>query len=140
MQAPQQIQQGIIDDFASLGDAFDQFTYLLELAAQLPELNEQEKTTDVLVKGCQSQVWLHTHWTDGCLELRADSYTLMVRGVIRIFELMFGGQTPQAVLDCPADFVEKTELASIFDSKRKAGVSSIEASIRQSAEAALQSR
>lgn len=135
MQAPQQIQQGIIDGFTSFGDAFDQFTYLLELAAELPELPDDQKADDALVKGCQSQVWLHTGWEDGRFLLRADSDTLMVRGVIRIFQLMFEGQTAEAILGCPIEFVEKTELASIFDSKRKAGVSSIGEGIRAAAEA-----
>lgn len=127
------VQSDIIASFSSRGDALDQFNYLLELAAQLPELAESEKTDAALVSGCQSQVWLYPQWENGRFSLRGDSDTLMVRGVIRIIELMFAGKTPAEVEDCPLRFVDETELASIFDAKRKTGVASITDMIRASA-------
>lgn len=129
--APDAMQTRIINAFAERGDAFNQFDYLLQLASELDELSEQDKRPEALIKGCQSQVWIHLSWTPesegtaSTLSLRGDSDTLMVRGIIRILELMFAGCSPNEVLGCPLRFVEETELASIFDSQRKTGVSAI---------------
>lgn len=137
--APDAVQTRIIDAFAEHGDAFNQFDYLLQLASELDELSEQDKRPEALIKGCQSQVWIHLSWTPesegaaSTLCLRGDSDTLMVRGVIRILELMFAGCSPDEVLGCPLRFVEETELASIFDSQRKTGVSAIMDALRASA-------
>lgn len=133
METPEQAQERIIERFASCGDALDQFDQLLKLSAELEELEDTLKSDDALVDGCQSQVWLYVDWPDGTLRLRGDSDTLMVRGVIRIFQIMFEGRSPDAVLACPLRFVEETELASIFDAKRKTGVASIWEVVRSSA-------
>lgn len=142
---PDVTQQAIIDAFLECGDAFNQFEHLLELAAKLPELPESKMRAEALVKGCQSQVWLYPSWDagDGAaqasprLHLVGDSDTLMVRGVIYILALMFEGRTPEEVLGCSLRFIEETELASIFDAKRKTGVASIMDVIRSSARTQL---
>ncbi len=141
MKTPEQIQQAYIDAFANKGDAFEQFDYLLQISAQLDELPDELKTDDVLVKGCQSQVWLYPSWNGGqpgrSFALEGDSDTLMVRGVIRIFQEMFSGQSAQAILECPVLFVEQTELAYVFDAQRQAGVQAIAKTIHDFARQAL---
>ncbi|MBE6473191.1 MAG: SufE family protein [Coriobacteriaceae bacterium] len=138
---PTEVQDEIIAAFNAQGEAFEQFDYLLQLAAELDEMDESDKVSDVLVDGCQSQVWLYLDWTGDApgkgFHLRGDSDTLMVRGIIRIFELMFNGQDAAAVAECPIEFVEKTELMYIFDSKRQAGVASIVGDMKDFAKAAL---
>lgn len=140
-QSPDEAQSDIIASFLERGDAFNQFDYLLQLASEMDELTDEEKRPDVLVEGCQSQVWLYADWEgdgkDVTLRLRGDSDTLMVRGVIRILSLMLCAHTPREVLECPLRFVEETELASIFDAKRKTGVASIVGVIHASARTQL---
>ncbi len=141
MEKPDKIQQDYIDAFLSKGDTFDQFDYLLQISAQLDELDDAEKTDEVLVSGCQSQVWLYPQWKGdkpGCgFSLKGDSDTLMVRGVIRIFQDMFEGQNARDIIDCPVRFVDETELMYIFDAKRQAGVQAIAKTIKDFARHAL---
>lgn len=141
MRAPDEIQQAYIDAFVSKGDAFEQFDYLLQVSAQLDELPEELKVEDVLVKGCQSQVWLYPAWEGGepgrGFSLKGDSDTLMVRGVIKIFQDMFAGQDAKTILDCPVRFVHETELAYVFDAQRQAGVSAIAKTIQDFAQQAI---
>ena len=138
---PTEIQDEVIATFNAQGEALEQFDHLLQLAAELDEMDETDKVADVLVDGCQSQVWLYLDWTGDApgegFRLRGDSDTLMVRGIIRILELMFNGQDARAVAECPIEFVDKTELKYIFDSKRQAGVASIVGDMKTFAEAAL---
>ena len=95
-----EVQVQIIDAFNDAGDAFNQFTYLLQLASEFPELPAERKVEQALVKGCQSQVWLYTSVVDDgagvpAMHIEGDSDTLMVRGVIRIYVLMFEGRPPK---------------------------------------------
>ena len=48
-----EVQDEIVEDFSSMGDPFDQFTYLLQLASELEELPEEQKTKASLIAGCQ---------------------------------------------------------------------------------------
>lgn len=141
MKTPDEIQQSYIDAFLSKGDAFEQFDYLLQVSAQLDELPEALKTDDALVKGCQSQVWLYPAWkgdeTGRGFTLEGDSDTLMVRGIIKIFQDMFSGQSAQAVMDCPLRFIAETELAYVFDAQRQAGTQAIAKTIKEFAQQAL---
>lgn len=141
VKAPDEIQQEFIDGFVAAGDTFEQFDYLLRLSAQLEELPEERKVKEALVEGCQSQVWLYPAWRDGepgaSFSLAGDSDTLMVRGVIYLFQQMFSGQDAQAIIECPVRFVEETELAYIFDAKRQAGVSAIATTVKEFARKAL---
>ena len=62
MLQPTEIQNQLIERITQAGEAFEQFDCLLGLAAELDELPEQDKRDDVLVSGCQSQVWLYLEW------------------------------------------------------------------------------
>ena len=144
VKAPDEIQQEFIDGFVAAGDTFEQFDYLLQLSAQLEELPEERKVKEVLVEGCQSQVWLYPSWKGTSsgegFALEGDSDTLMVRGVIYLFQQMFSGQDAQAIIECPVRFVEETELVYIFDAKRQAGVSAIASTIKDFARKALSNK
>lgn len=134
MNTPQEIQERIISEIEGAGDPFDQFDYLLSKAAELPEMPEERKVADVLVKDCQSQVWLYLHEVDGRPLIEADSDTLMIRGTIQILKDMFDGQPPQAVTGCDVNYIQRTDLAYAFDSKRVAGQTAIVKRIKEFAQ------
>ena len=121
MPSPQQIQERIIREIEQTGDPFNQFEFLLVKASQLEEMPEERKRPDALVKDCQSQVWLYLHNEGGCPIIEADSDTLMIRGAIQILKEMFDGQTPADIIACDVNYIQRTDLAYAFDSKRVAG-------------------
>ncbi len=134
MDSPQVIQDRIVQEIEEAGDPFNQFEYLLTKASLLDEMPEERKTSDVLVKDCQSQVWLYLHNVDGCPVIEADSDTLMIRGTIQILKEMFDNQPPEDVLACDVDYIQRTDLAYAFDSKRVAGQVAIVKRIKEFAQ------
>ena len=52
-------EQQLIEEFAMFDDWMDKYNYIIELGKELPMIEEQYKTADYLIDGCQSQVWLH---------------------------------------------------------------------------------
>lgn len=140
METPQEIQERIIGEITQSGDPFDQFNYLLMKASQLDEMPDERKVEDVLVKDCQSQVWLYLREVDGCPVIEADSDTLMIRGTIQILKDMFDHQPPEAVVACDVDYIKRTDLAYAFDSKRVAGQVAIVGRIKQFAQSLVDRR
>lgn len=125
METPREVQERIVGEIEAAGDPFNQFEYLLTKASLLDEMPEERKTADVLVKDCQSQVWLYLHDSGGRPVIEADSDTLMIRGTIQILKEMFDGQAPEDVIACDVDYIKRTDLAYAFDSKRVAGQAAI---------------
>ena len=121
MSAPQETQERIVRELEDAGDPFNQFEYLLAKASLLDEMPEARKVDEVLVKDCQSQVWLYLHEVAGRPVIEADSDTLMIRGTIQILKEMFDGQPPEDVVACDVNYIQRTDLAYAFDSKRVAG-------------------
>lgn len=128
------LQDEIVQDFASIGDLLSQYEYLLEYAASLPVMENEEKSEKNLVEGCQSRVWLSMAVSDGRLSLRADSDTLIVRGILHLLINVLDGRRLDEVAKATIYFPEKAGLMATFDEARRKGIASVVASIRRFAQ------
>ena len=77
----------------------DRYRYIIDLGRQLPAMPESHKREELLVRGCQSQVWLDWTERDGRICFDVDSDALIVRGLIAIVLAAYDGRTPRAILD-----------------------------------------
>ena len=50
----QEIEQTIIDEFASFDEWLDKYAYIIDLGKECPPIDEKDKTENNLIKGCQS--------------------------------------------------------------------------------------
>jgi len=55
----QEIEKEIVDEFSFFPEWMEKYEHLIDLGKNLPIIEEKYKTDDHLIKGCQSQVWLH---------------------------------------------------------------------------------
>ena len=87
--------------FQFLDDWEDRYRFILDLGRSVPQLDEELKTDDRLVRGCQSLVWLVPRFDAdrGCLHLKIDSDAHIVRGLIAIVLAAYDGNKPQDILD-----------------------------------------
>jgi cysteine desulfuration protein SufE len=53
-----EIQEEIVDEFSMFDDWMQRYEYIIDLGKNLPLIQEEFKTDDNLIKGCQSKVWL----------------------------------------------------------------------------------
>ena len=77
-------QQELIDDFAFLSDWEQKYEYIIDLGKELKGLPEEKKNDDILIKGCQSQVWLDAELRDGKIFFLADSDGILPKGIISL--------------------------------------------------------
>lgn len=89
----------IIDSLSFFDDWEDRYRYIIDLGKQLPDFPDNLKTEQLLVRGCQSQVWLLMRLHDGRVQLAVDSDALIVRGLAALVLAAYHGKTPQEVGD-----------------------------------------
>ena len=118
-----EIQDEIIDEFAELDDWMDKYQMLIDLAGELPRLDERYKTDDNLIEGCQSRVWLHAERTDdGLVHFEAESDALIVGGIIALLIRVLNGHTPDEILQAELYFIDRIGLHEHLSPTRSNGL------------------
>lgn len=118
-----EIEEEIISEFDLLNSFEDQsYEYLIELGKKMPNLTEELKTDDSLIKGCLSKVWLHSSLDNGKVYYQADSNAFIVKGVIALLIRVLSGHKPDEILNSDLSFVEKINLRSFLTSQRGGGL------------------
>ena len=86
------IQDEIVDEFSLFDDLIERYEYIIELGKKLPLINEEFKTEDNIIKGCQSKVWLKGEQNDNLIVFTADSDAILTKGIIAILIRVFSNQ------------------------------------------------
>lgn len=120
-----EIQDEIIDEFAMFDDWEERYQYVIDLGNSLPLINEQYKTEENIIKGCQSKVWLHGEQQDGEIVFTADSDAILTKGIIAILIRVFSGQKPQDILDADTAFIDEIGLKEHLSPTRANGLVSM---------------
>lgn len=120
-----EIESEIVDEFSMFDDPMDSYEYIIEIGKEMPELAEDYKTDDYLIKGCQSKVWLYAYEENGLLELRADSNAFIAKGIIALLLRVFSGQKPEDVVNAELNFIDKIGLRAHLSSQRSNGLSAM---------------
>lgn len=100
--------QEIIEDIEFFDDWEQRYQYIIDLGKSIPKLDAQQKTDELLVPGCQSQVWLLSQVKDGVLQFQADSDAVIVNGLLAIVLAAYHNQSPAQILAFDIDGYFKT--------------------------------
>ena len=121
----QEIQSEIEEEFGFFDDWMDKYEHLIGLGKDLPLIDPQFKTEEHIIKGCQSQVWLHAELEDGKLLYTADSDAIITKGVISLLIRSFNAQTPDTILEASTDFIDRIGLKDHLSHTRANGLVSM---------------
>ena len=119
------IQDEIAAEFSLFDDWMQRYEYMIELGKSLPKIEEQYKTDDHLIKGCQSKVWVHAELRDGRLVFTADSDAIITKGIIAILIRAFSNQKPADIIAAKTDFIDQIGLKEHLSPTRANGLVSI---------------
>lgn len=117
-----EIQDQIIDEFSDLDDWMDRYSYIIDLGNTLPPIDPAYKTTQNIIEGCQSRVWLHADLIDGKIHYTADSDAIIVKGIITLLIKVLNDHTPQQVLDADLYFIDRIGLSEHLSPTRSNGL------------------
>lgn len=131
--------EDIVDALSFFDGWEDRYRYIIDLGRQVPAMPESMRREELLVRGCQSQVWLQATLEDGRLHLRIDSDALIVRGLVALVLAAFEGRTPAEVLAFDVDaYFARLDLLRHLSPTRGNGLSAMVQRIRDFARAAQQ--
>lgn len=119
------IQNEIIDEFSMFDEWDERYQYVIDLGKSLPLIEEEYKTDDNIIKGCQSKVWLHAEQEDGNVVFTADSDAILTKGLIAIMIRVFSGQKPADILEADTAFVDEIGLKEHLSPTRANGLVSM---------------
>lgn len=118
-------QEEIIEEFSFFTDWMSRYEYIIQLGKDLKPLTEQYKTESNLIKGCQSQVWLHAELINGNLVFTADSDAIITKGLISLLIHVLSGHSPKEIAEANIYFTESLGLNSHLSPTRSNGLYSM---------------
>jgi cysteine desulfuration protein SufE len=119
------IQEEIVDEFSMFDDWMQRYEYIIDLGKNLPLIQEEFKTDDNLIKGCQSKVWLKGEQNEDRIVFTADSDAILTKGIIAILIRTFSNQTATDILNADMDFIDEIGLKEHLSPTRANGLVSM---------------
>ncbi|SHF08962.1 Cysteine desulfuration protein SufE [Bacteroides luti] len=120
-----ELQDQVIEEFSDFDDWMDKYQLLIDLGNEQEPLEEQYKTEQNLIEGCQSRVWLQADMVDGKLMFKAESDALIVKGIIALLIKVVSDHTPDEILDSELYFIDKIGLKEHLSPTRSNGLLSM---------------
>ncbi len=116
----------LVSDFKRFSDWEERYKHLIDLGKKMPAMDEVNRVPENLVKGCQSQVWIHADLTsDGRILFQADSDASIVKGIIALLVGVYSGSTPDEILMTKPTFLEDIGLREHLSMSRANGLNSM---------------
>jgi cysteine desulfuration protein SufE len=122
----EELENEIVEEFELFDDDWaGKYEHLIDLGNQLPLIDEQNKTDDRLIKGCQSRVWLHSELDDKKVVFTADSDAIITKGIVALMIRVISGHTSDEIINTSFDFVNKIGLIENLSPSRGNGLVSM---------------
>jgi len=126
----------LVHNFNRCMDWEERYLYLIELGEKLPIYPSDKQTTQYLVHGCQSKVWLYMDNNDvtGLIKFHACSDAAIVQGLLALLSVAYHACRPDEVLTFDIEsWFDALELKNHLTPSRAQGLDAIVNRIRQQA-------
>jgi cysteine desulfuration protein SufE len=118
-------EKEIIEEFSLFEDWMDKYEHIIGLGKELPLIDENLKSDNLLIKGCQSKVWLHAKLENGKVIFTADSDAIITKGIISLLIRVLSNQTPTDIINTDLTFIENIGLKEHLSPTRSNGLVSM---------------
>lgn len=126
MSTMQERQEELVEAFEGLEDWEDRYRLVIDLGRQLEPMPDEFKTETYRVKGCQSQVWIHsTCDADGHVHFQADSDAAITKGIIALLLRIASGARAEEIMHWNPDFLKEIGLQDHLSMSRANGLYSM---------------
>ena len=110
----------------------ERYRQVIQWGKKLPVMPDELKSEQVMVSGCESQVWLVSENFDGVWHFCADSDARIVRGLIALVMAAYDGKTSEEIQAFNIDeYFEKLGLIAHLSPSRGNGLKAIVEQIKQ---------
>lgn len=125
MNTVEDIEKEIIEEFEQFDDWMEKYEHIIDLGKSLPLIEEQYKTEDRLIVGCQSKVWLYSEMVEGRIVFSADSDAIITKGLVALMIRVLSNHAPEEIVNAPMDFIDKIGLKEHLSMTRGNGLANM---------------
>jgi cysteine desulfuration protein SufE len=119
------VQNRIVREFNLFEDWTERYKHIIKLGSKLPTLDPSKKIDSNIVKGCQSQVWLHAEFNEDIVVFEADSDAAITKGLVALMIRLYSQQSPNAILSTEPTFITKIGMHEHLSPTRANGLLSM---------------
>ena len=119
--------------FAECPTEDSKYQKIIELGRKMLPLDAKHKVPENIVKGCQSIMHMRSYLVDNKVYFEAESDALISSGLAAILINVYSGETPEAILKCPPDYLETLGISASLTPNRANGLYSIHLRMKQDA-------
>lgn len=115
-------QDEIIEEFSIFDDWMDKYAHLIEIGKDMNALPDDKKSDQILIKGCQSRVWLSADLVNDKIQFAADSDAIITKGIVALLIRVTSGLEPQEIMNADLYFIDKIGLKENLSPTRSNGL------------------
>jgi len=125
MSLPAERQAAIGRTLGAIEDPHERLTVAASWKSTMGPLREEERTDELLVKGCTSRVWLAAEMEEGRCRFRVDADSPLVRGLIVLMCGIYNGATPEEVVSEEPVVLEELGILRNLSPTRSNGLAAV---------------
>ncbi|MFI0435701.1 MAG: SufE family protein [Parachlamydiaceae bacterium] len=126
-------QENIKDLFLACPSEEARYEKIIELGRKQPHLNPKDKIAQNLVKGCQSQMYLHSYRLEDLIVFESESDALISAGLAALLIQVYSHEQPETILKCPPTYLDEIGIHSSLTPNRANGLYSMHLKMKQDA-------
>ncbi|MFC2188608.1 SufE family protein [Fulvivirgaceae bacterium LMO-SS25] len=115
-------EEELVQNFQFLENWDDKYQYVIEFGDKIPVLNDEKKTDDLLVRSCQSRLWLDHEFRNGKLLFFADCDSPFPKGLASLFIFLINNESPEDIIESEIKILERTKLIHHLSPIRYRGI------------------
>lgn len=119
------IQDEIIEEFASFDDWMDRYSLLIDYGNGLEPMPEADKNEQNLIDGCQSKVWFTAEMQEGKVIYHGDSDAILVKGIVALLIRVLSDHTPDEIVNTKLYFIDEINLREHLSPTRSNGLNAM---------------
>lgn len=109
------------------------YAKIIEMGRQQNPLAATYKVPENLVKGCQSQMYLHSYLSEDKMIFETESDALISAGLAALLVQVYSGETPEVILKCPPTYLDEIGISVSLTPNRASGLYSMHLRMKQEA-------
>lgn len=119
--------------FAPCSTVEAKYEKIIELGKRQKKLGTEHKTSQNIVRGCQSIMYMHCLFDDGKLYFQTESDAIISAGLAQLLTSVYSGESCETILRNPPKYIEELGIAQSLTPGRANGLASIYIRMKQEA-------
>ncbi len=128
-------EKEIVEEFELFTDWMEKYENIIDIGKSVPLIDPKYKDESHLIKGCQSQVWLHSELKGDKIYYTADSDAIITKGLVGLVIRVLSGHTPEEIMKADMSFIDKIGLKEHLSPTRSNGLVAMIKQIKLDAQA-----